>query len=184
MHDQSLEARIAAVEDRLAIQQLVARYAFAIDDRDLAAVGELFADDARFRSLDGAMDAVGREAIVEQFERRYSVLGPTNHFTHDHAIELDGPARARGRVSLHAELWRNERAMLTALRYADVYEKAGGVWRFSERTLSFFYYLPVEDYAAMLGRLDRNRAYAEPRPADWPERLPTWVEYRPNASAA
>jgi hypothetical protein len=40
--ERSLESRLAEVEDRVAIRDLTARYNFAIDDRDLKAVGELF----------------------------------------------------------------------------------------------------------------------------------------------
>ena len=38
----TLESRLAAVEDQLAIRDLTARYNFAIDNRDLAAAAELF----------------------------------------------------------------------------------------------------------------------------------------------
>ena len=176
----TFERRLAEVEDRLAIRELVARYCFAIDDRDLRTVGDLFTENASFGSDDGVMRAVGRAAIVKQFEGRYSVLGATNHISHDHVIRFEGESRARGQVSSHAEVWRHERAMIAAMRYADVYEKSGGVWRFAERVLSFMYYLPIEDYSAALGRLDRNRASDKPLQADYPERLPTWVEYRPD----
>ena len=178
----TLESRLAEVEDRLAIQDLSARYNFAIDDRDLKSVGELFTDNGSFGSKDGVMRAVGRDAILKQFESRFSVLGATNHFAHDHAIWFESESRARGLLSVHAEVWRKERAMLTALRYDDVYEKSDGLWRFAERTLSFFYYLNVEDYATVMGQLERNRASDTPVAADYPERLPTYVELRPGKS--
>ena len=73
--------------------------------------------------------------------------------------------------------------MLTALRYDDVYEKGvDGLWRFAERLLSFFYYLDVVDYATAMGTLERNRAGDTPVAADYPERLPTYVEMRPGKS--
>lgn len=178
----SLEDRLTEVEDRLAITELTGRYNFCIDARDLDAAGLLFTDGASFGSKDGAMRAVGRDAIVKQFQDRFSVLGASNHFAHDHVVWFESTTRARGRLSVHAEVWRNERAMVTALTYEDVYEKAGGLWRFAERALSFFYYLPVEDYASALGRLDRNRASGVALAADYPERLPTYVEYRPGKS--
>jgi SnoaL-like domain len=175
----SLEQRIARVEDRQAIQQLTATYCFAIDDRDLDTVGRLFSTHAHFGSHDGAMSAHGREAIVEQFRSRFSVLGTSNHVAHNQVIHLDSDTRAHGLVSSHAEVWRLERTMLTALRYTDQYEKVDGEWCFAERLLSFMYYVPVEEYASAMGRLDRNRAGPTPMPADWPEGRPTWTEYRP-----
>ena len=180
----SLEARLAEVEDRLAIRELVARYCFAVDDRDLAAIADLFSVDAFFGSSDRSMGAAGRAAIMRQFESRYSVMGASNHVSHDQLVEFDGPGRAHGRVSVHAELWRNERAMITALRYADNYVKSDGRWRFSQRLLSFMYYLPVEEYRTAMGVLERNRAGSAPVAADWPERMPTWTEHRPDRRKA
>jgi uncharacterized protein (TIGR02246 family) len=178
----TLESRLAAVEDQLAIRDLTARYNFAIDNRDLTAVAELFTDQASFGSKDGAMRATGREAILKQFESRFSVLGATNHVAHDHVIWFDSATQAQGQLSVHAEVWRNEQPMLTALRYSDRYAKVDGLWRFSERLLSFFYYLNVGDYPTAMGQLERNRASHTPVAADYPERLATYVELRPGKS--
>jgi hypothetical protein len=175
----SLEVRLAEVEDRLAIRDLTARYNFETDNRRLDAVGALFTPDAAFGSQDGVMRTAGREAIVKLLGSRFSVMGATNHFAHDHVVWFDSPTRARGLLSAHAELWRNERAVVAALRYDDIYEKQGGVWYFAQRLLSYMYYLPVEEYASALGELDRNRASTAPTPADYPERLASYVEYRP-----
>jgi ketosteroid isomerase-like protein len=177
--DRSIESRLTEVEDRLAIRDLTARYNFATDDRDLKAVVALFTEGGSFGSKDGAMRAAGRDAILTTLESRFTVLGATNHFAHDHAIWFESASRARGLLSVHAEVWRKEQPMLTALRYDDVYEKSGGLWYFSERLLSYFYYLDVKDYAAALGTLERNHASGKPVAADFPERLPTYVEMRP-----
>jgi hypothetical protein len=40
----------------------------------------------------------------------------------------------------------------------------------------------VKDYAAAMGRLERNMASGTPVAADYPERLPTYVEMRPGKS--
>jgi len=177
--DRSLESRLAAVEDQLAIRDLTARYNFAIDNRDLASARLLFTENASFGSKDGTMRATGIDAVIKQFESRFSVLGATNHFAHDHVIWFESPARARGMVSVHAEVWRKEQPMVAAMRYDDVYEKSNGLWSFCERLLSFFYYVHVKDYPAAMGRLERNMVSDTPVAADYPERLPTYVELRP-----
>ena len=177
--ERTLESRLTEVEDRTAIRDLTARYNFAIDDRDLKSVGELFTDNGAFGSKDGAMRAIGRAAVLQQFESRFSVLGATNHFAHDHAVWFESDTRARGLLSIHAEVWRKEQPMVTALRYEDVYEKSNGLWRFAERLLSFFYYLNIRDYPVAMGTLERNHASEKPVAADFPERLPTYVELRP-----
>lgn len=179
MTDPALILRIHRLEAESAIRALAARYCFAIDNHDLVAVADLFTEDARVFSPDGVMDARGRDAIIRQYEQRFAVLGPSNHVSHDHWIRFgDDPDRAEGLLSAHAELWRNETTMVTALRYDDVYRREDGVWRFAERALSFLYYVPLSDYPAILGRRDRMRAYDSPADADYPEKLPSWKDYR------
>jgi hypothetical protein len=126
------------------------------------------------------MDAVGRDAVIRQFHGRYASLGPTHHFTHDLVLRFDAddPDRASGQLSSHAEVVRNGRPMITALRYADTYRRSADGWQFEERVLSFLYYLPVEEYVEALQGPLRMRAYGDARPADIPENLPSWRNYR------
>jgi hypothetical protein len=173
-----LVQRLRRLEDRLEIRELAGRYGFAIDDRNIADLERLFTPDAVFRSKDGVMDARGREEVIAQFGRRFSVLGISNHFTHDHLIALgDDPDSATGLVSSHAEVWRNDQALLGALRYEDKYRRHEGRWCFAERLLSFLYYMPVNEYAEGMGGRMRQRAYGDRRPADYPEALDSWRAY-------
>jgi hypothetical protein len=176
MSEIPLEDRLRRLEDRQEIADLQARYTLAIDLHDLDTVGPLFARDARFRSADGVMDASGREAICLQFEGRFAALGFGFHVTHDHLIEFDPTDRdhATGTVSSHAEVVREGRPMLVAMRYADRYCREEGAWRFADRLLRFFYYLPIDEYAAAIGTRARMRAYGDARPADLPESAPTF----------
>ena len=180
MNQADSDLRLDRIESELAIRALVARYCFAIDDHDLDAVGDLFTEDARVWSRDGVMDAQGRAAIIEQYRGRFAVLGPSNHVSHDHWIRFDGdPDTATGLLSAHAELYRNETPMVTALRYIDVYRREHRRWRIADRQLAFLYYVPLAEYPGILGVKDRMRAYATPKPADYPESLPGWRDYRP-----
>ena len=56
------------------------------------------------------------------------MLGTTNHFVLGQAIGFESATRARGLLPIHAEVWRKEQPMLSALRYDDGYEKSGGLW--------------------------------------------------------
>ena len=174
-----LAARVARLEDREDIRELVARYGFVVDDRDIDSLALLFTPDGCFRSRDGVIDAHGLEAVIETFHGRYAALKLSLHVTHDHIIYFDDedPDLARGLLSSHAEVHRNGQTMVAALRYDDVYRRHQGHWRFADRLLSFLYYLPVEAYGEALGRLDRMRAYDTPRAADYPEALPSWQDY-------
>ena len=60
----NLEARIAKLEAESEIRQLIARYCFYIDERDIAKVRTLFTPDATLRSADGVMNATGVDAII------------------------------------------------------------------------------------------------------------------------
>lgn len=178
MTAESLEARVALFEADIDIRASATQYCFAIDDRDLDTVARLLLPDTRVWSEDGVMDAVGVDSSIELYKGRYASLGATNRVMHDHLIVHKAQDQARARVSAHAEVLRNETALVAALRYSDRYERVGGQWRFRERKLSFLYYRSVHVYGRALGRVLRMRAHGNARPADHPERLPTWREYR------
>lgn len=174
-----LQDRIARLEAESQIRQLVARYCFHIDNREQYLIGTLFTKDAVLCSVDGVLNATGVEAIVQQYDGRFDVLGPGQHFMHDFQLDFvgDGKTEATGRVSGHAELWRTGKMMVAAMRYDDLYRHTAEGWRFARRTISFLYYVAVADYPDILGRADRNHAYAAPRLADYPEALPSWIAY-------
>jgi hypothetical protein len=127
------------------------------------------------------MNARGDEAITALFRGRFKVLGPSNHFSHDRVLTFDeaDPDRASGLVLSHAEMNRLGQPMVAAIRYHDEYRRYEGRWRFSERVLSFFYYVPAAQYLDALGDglATRMRAYNNAVPADWPEGLDTWRAY-------
>lgn len=174
-----LAQRVARLEARVQIRELVARYCFVVDERDIEGIGGCFTHDGAFRSRDGRMNAEGRAAVVEQFHVRFSVLGPSNHFTHDHIIDFDDgdSAAARGLVNSHAEVVRNGQPMWASLRYHDAYRFEDGRWRFRERSLAFFYYLQPARYSEVMLSALRNHAYATPLAADFPEGLSSWQHY-------
>jgi ketosteroid isomerase-like protein len=174
-----LEQRIARLEAQQEIRELIARYCFTIDARDIPGIGECFTHDGVFRSIDGVMNAQGRQAVVDQFHGRFAVLGPSNHFTHDHTLEFSAhdPLDVRGVVNAHAEVVRSGQALITSLRYHDQYRHEDGRWRFAVRSLEFFYYVAPAQYAEVLKTPLRNCAYPTPHAADYPERLQTWQDY-------
>jgi uncharacterized protein (TIGR02246 family) len=165
-----LEARIRRIEDRQAISDLISAYTFAMDNRDLEWAMDLFTEDGRFRSADGVMDGRGQAAMAEQYKKRYAALGFNFHVTHDQHVTFLSDDEAKGLVSSHAEVVRNGEAMVTAMRYHDRYRLcADGKWRFADRNIHFFYYLPVADYREALRGRGRMRAYGDARDAELPE---------------
>ncbi|MFS0737342.1 nuclear transport factor 2 family protein [Sphingomonas sp. 1P06PA] len=174
-----IEARIARLEAESQIRQLIARYCFTIDERDLPNVAALFTDDAVVRSADGVMNATGIDAIMEQYQGRFKALGPGMHFMHDIQIDFvgDGTQEAHGKVAGHAELERNGKMMMVGLHYRDVYRNTAKGWKFADRNIHFLYYIDAADYPTIMLQRDRNRAYDSPKPADFPEGLATWKSY-------
>jgi ketosteroid isomerase-like protein len=126
--------------DRLAIQELRARYTHHYDDGDLEAFVALFAEDGVLQ-LGPAGYARGHD------ELRAALAGPMAaaefacHFTTDEITEFTGPDRARGtcRFALH---YGRAPDIQGAGTYHDEYVRTGGGWRFASRTISFFYMGP------------------------------------------
>ena len=178
--DADLLRRIDRIESRFAIAALCTAYARACDDREIDKLGDMFAEDAMFRSYDGSRDTKGRDTIVNMYRGRFAALGPTYHWTHDIDITFDDatPNIASSKMMGHAECWRSGAAYVAAMRYEDIFTRAAdGKWRIQDRMISYFYYMKVEEYATGLGQKDRTRSGPEPKLADWPEKLPSWIAY-------
>lgn len=168
-----LEARIARLESIEEIRQLVVAYGIAMDERRMDEVRVMFTPDAKLTSKDGVFSADGLEAIVATYQGRWDVLGPTSHIVHGQTIEIDpeNPDRATGTVPSNAEVVRNGEPMLVSLIYHDVYERHEGRWKFAAREMGYFYYLPPDRYTEVMRSANRNLAYGDARPADFPEAL-------------
>ena len=86
--------RLAKLEAHEQIRQLAARYALALDSRDVATLVSLFVDDVQ--TGDGR---VGREALAEWFDPILRPYRTTFHIIGNHIIDLvDEDPRHRGRV--------------------------------------------------------------------------------------
>lgn len=174
---EDFEARLWAVESELAIRNLIARYAMVMDDRDIASIPALFTRDGRLWTGDGKIDARGRDALVRTYEGRFEVLGASSHLTHGAEICVEGKIAARGKVTSTAEVFRDGKHQLASLRYNDTYAFEDGAWRIAAREMLYFYFVPVDSWAGVLGILERNQTYAVPIPADVPERTTTFRAY-------
>ncbi len=181
-----IKKRLDRVESRTKIQELCTAYAIACDDRDMKTIADIFTEDCVFRSKDGMMTANGRQSILEMYRGRFRALGATYHWTHDLTVTFDAanPDSATGLTLGHAECWRNNEPQIAAMRYEDEYRReADGKWRFARRTLSFLYYVNMNEYTTALGQPDRMRAYGDRRAADYPESLPTWTTWEQPVNA-
>ena len=174
---EELGKRLQFLEDREAIRELVARYGQVVDDRDIEGVRALFTEDAVFRTKGGEMNAVGVAEVMDNFRSRFKAMTASGHFVHDHIIGFQSDRAAHGYVTSHAELVRNGESFLVAMRYQDQYLRFEDGWKFSEREVSFFYYLPTDRYPELLPQRARVCGYGDPIDADWPEGTDSYQRY-------
>ena len=150
MGEATLEQRIARLEALDAIRQLPAKYALALDMRDMDAMVSLFPEDVRV-----GKDAVGRAALPAYMDRTLrSPFTGTSHHIGGHIIEFDDPDHAHGVVYS-----KNEHEtpvadgdgewVIMQMMYVDDYVRAAGPdgprWYFARR-------LPLYWYATDLNR--------------------------------
>lgn len=123
--------------DRDELSRLAIRYAAAVDDRDFATIGMLFAADAELIAEAGEPRR-GRDAIVaamrgiERYDATFHHLGQIHHWVAD-----DGSVRGEVYCIAHhfiaSESGTSDRVMY--VRYADTFVNEDGRWCFAQRRL-------------------------------------------------
>ena len=142
--------------DRVALQDLVARYCRGCDRRDFALVRTLYHDDA----VDdhGAMFKGSPDEFVAWLPEATSHWSLTRHAVSNSLFVIDGD-RAEGEH--YVEAWHRTHgpdAMLFIVlgRYLDRYERRSGEWKFTYRSLVFDHgqVVPVDE--AALDRMGKD----------------------------
>jgi hypothetical protein len=161
-----LERLVAHDEIRL----LAARYAVAVDSRDLDALVALFVDDVQV-----GRGRVGRAALRDDFAASLAAVGVTILDIGTHVIDLVGPDHATGTVYCAGEVQVGDEWVRQAILYRDTYERRDGAWQFVRRIHELWYGVAVEP----------NPLAQEP--AEWPasstgrgtvpESWPTWGSF-------
>lgn len=168
-----IRAQLGRLSDRASIQDLVNRYAMAVDDHDLEAVAGMYTADACF-SRRGRV-STGRDAVLRSLEKSMRRYGPTIHTPHTLVITWDDADHAQGVATGHAELALRGDLVLAAYRYHDGYRREAGGWQFTRRELRFIYGTPAAALPSAFADQLRLRWPDEPASeADLPESLPTW----------
>ncbi|MGF7121687.1 nuclear transport factor 2 family protein [Rhodococcus sp. TAF43] len=130
--------------DRLALSDLVAQYAIAVDRRDEIALTALFATDAQLVQPAGLVrrgkSAVlsGSGAVAQGVLGAVAHLHSTRHVVNQQIVDVAGD-QARGEVYGEAHhVYATEdghRDYVVAIRYQDEYVRADGMWRIARREL-------------------------------------------------
>jgi SnoaL-like domain len=125
------------VADRLAIQDLIARYAVVVDNRDYGALDDLFTDDARidFTAFGGP---VGTPAVIKTFlADNLAIFARTQHMMGLPSISIDGD-HATARTSCNNPMVVTDadgttKVWLIGLWYDDSLVRTPAGWRFAAR---------------------------------------------------
>jgi ketosteroid isomerase-like protein len=166
------EKRLAALEAREAIRQLAARYALALDSRDVAALVDLFVEDVR--SADGG---VGRDALAEWFDPILRPYSTTFHLIGNHVIDLVDADHATGVVYCRPEHEVGDQWIVMPMQYWDRYERRADRWYFRSRSVHALYAADVlERPSDVPGRFHfpGNPMLSS---ADLPERWASWQAF-------
>jgi ketosteroid isomerase-like protein len=143
--------RLARLEAHEAIRQLAARYAVAVDRRDLDALVALFVPDVRV-----GRDATGRDALRSSFDESLRAIGRSVLLVGTQVIDLVDDDHATGTVYCKGEIQDGDRWIHQAIVYDDTYRRVDGTWYFVRRVHRLFY--GAEVGTSPLGL----------PPADWP----------------
>ncbi len=140
--DFALAQLVRQHQDRIEIADLCAHYGYAIDDRDLDKLCNLF-------TADGTNSGRrGRDEIRAFFTNRFNLWGMSFHSPLSHVISFIDIDNATGILTGYAEMQIEGEYWVAAGRYTDVYVRDEGTWRFAERTPKFYYYMRLSDFPA------------------------------------
>jgi ketosteroid isomerase-like protein len=130
------EERLDRLESLALIQQLPARYARAVDARDMDALVELFVPDVK-----AGPGASGRDAMRAWFVEALSRMRMTVHFVGQHVVDFQDADNATGTVYCHDELDFPDRGTWEwgKIQYWDRYVRLDGEWFFKYRRFNRAY---------------------------------------------
>ena len=134
----NLEARLRAVEDRLEIQALAARFSDTVNERDVTAFAQLWASDRPIWEIGPPLQsrAEGIDEIVALLGRLMQAEQYFMQMTHSGVIEIKGD-QATARF-VERERGRGESTYYDNLAvYEDVLVREAGGWRFAKRSYHY-----------------------------------------------
>jgi uncharacterized protein (TIGR02246 family) len=122
-------------EDRLAIQDLMARYAWALDTGDDEAYAQLFTTDGVF--IERGESFKGRNTLAAHVRELFAVMRPGNRHHNTQLLFESGDANRCVIRSYSSHIYEPEPGAPKVVRmqgfYRDVCVKLDGAWYFAER---------------------------------------------------
>jgi 3-phenylpropionate/cinnamic acid dioxygenase small subunit len=117
--------------DRLAISDVLIRYATALDGRDWELLASCFTDDA---TLDyDTSGTFGRDAFVEHCRAGLARMKATQHCVTNHVISTDGDRAHSTSYVIAQHVRENDVTFTLGGTYSDDLMRAGTEWRIASR---------------------------------------------------
>jgi len=121
----------ADIGDRLAISDVLIRYATALDGRDWELLASCFTDDA---TLDyDTSGTYGRDAFVEHCRAGLARMKATQHCVTNHVISTDGDRAHSTSYVIAQHVGENDVTFTLGGTYSDDLVRAGTGWRIASR---------------------------------------------------
>ena len=137
------------ISDRLEIQDLLARYSFAIDERDWDALDQVFTPDARIDYSETG-GAKGSFAEIKRWLpialKRFPVF---QHLVATTKLQLDGDRATSRTILFNPMVYQDEsgerQSFFIGLWYRDIFVRVADGWRIAERYEEMAYAHNVPD---------------------------------------
>ena len=133
------EARLQAIEDRMAIERLLVEYGRTLDNRDFAAYSTLFAANGEWKGALGAYK--GPAAIQAAMEKIFTSAaaladipkGKNFHVMSNFVIDVQGDRATASSTFIFYKMDKSAPVPAVAGRYEDTFIRENGVWKFLQR---------------------------------------------------
>ena len=122
--------------ERLAVQDVMTRYAAAVDDRDMEAYRQCFADDVEIVGF-GKETVIGGDTWAKDVEGKLEAFGPTQHMLGPQLVTIEGDT-ASTRTDVQAFHYLKDKPGTTLTLWATYftdYRKVDGEWKISRHEL-------------------------------------------------
>jgi hypothetical protein len=148
--------------DIVGLNQLVCRYAAAVDACDVTLFQSVFTPDARLRSYhpdsdEPFADLTGHEQLATIPDTMRGMYRATTHMMANHLVDVDGD-EGTGTVLCTARHLEGVTSINVIIRYVDRYIRHQGEWRIADRQIRFLWSERHEVTDSGMGRgQEKNR---------------------------
>jgi len=138
-----LERRLAELEDREAIRNVLSLYSKTVDARDAEGLAPLLSRDVRVQVTPWGVDVRGFDDVMEFFRAYFQTdWKEPRHNRANEVIECDGVGY-RVFSYFHETLWRGDESVVGWGTWDDRFVFEDGRWKFRERVITIMALTPI-----------------------------------------